>query len=165
MSSYLVSVDPGSDAEDSLLHKVPALPSHASHAENSFPPPDTPSLQRRSLQPQRCPPLSKTAELRGNKRLAELCSCTRARCRFGRSYLQRQQPWLRPRCPVGRWVVKCLGRRQLSVSLMQLMLCEALNLNLGGSDFLWRITWNCRVLSTLTHFVLLSTNDLCRWFN
>ncbi|CAG12777.1 unnamed protein product, partial [Tetraodon nigroviridis] len=50
-------LDPGSGADDSLLHKVPALPSHASRTENSFPPPDTPSLQRCSLPPQRCPPL------------------------------------------------------------------------------------------------------------
>lgn len=52
---------------------------------------------------------------------------------------------------------ECSGRRQLSVPLM----CEALNLNLGGSGFLWCISWSCRVVSILTHLVWVSRNDLC----
>lgn len=57
---------PGSDADESFLHKVPARPSEAAHTEDSAAPPDTPSLKRRSLPPQRCSPLGRTAAL---------CSC------------------------------------------------------------------------------------------
>lgn len=75
--SYLVSgfasVDPGSDADDSLRHKLPARPSEAPHTENNPAPPDTPGLKRRSLPPQRCSPLGRTAALGGNKRPLLIC--------------------------------------------------------------------------------------------
>lgn len=52
--------DPGSDTDDTLVHKAPAAPSETSHSESRSQPPNAPSLQHRSLPPpQRCSPLGK----------------------------------------------------------------------------------------------------------
>ncbi|XP_029699597.1 microtubule-associated tumor suppressor candidate 2 homolog isoform X1 [Takifugu rubripes] len=58
---------PGSDADDSLRHKLPTRPSEAPHTENSPAPPDTPGLKRRSLPPQRCSPLVSRRDFQKDK--------------------------------------------------------------------------------------------------
>lgn len=49
--------DSGSGSDDTPLHKATAPPGEASHAHSRTQPPNAPSLQRRSLPPQRCSPL------------------------------------------------------------------------------------------------------------
>ncbi|XP_044057390.1 microtubule-associated tumor suppressor candidate 2 isoform X2 [Siniperca chuatsi] len=54
---------PGSGSDDTLLHKATAPPSEASHAQSWTQPPNAPSLQRRSLPPQRSSPLASRREM------------------------------------------------------------------------------------------------------
>ncbi|KAM6932783.1 microtubule-associated tumor suppressor candidate 2 [Lycodopsis pacificus] len=51
------SQHPGNGSDDTPLHNATAPPSEASRAQSRPPPPKAPSLQRRSLPPQRCSPL------------------------------------------------------------------------------------------------------------
>ncbi|XP_070685442.1 microtubule-associated tumor suppressor candidate 2 [Pempheris klunzingeri] len=58
------SQHPGSSNDDTLLTKATAPPSEASHhAQSRSQPPNAPSLQRRSLPPQRCSPLASRREM------------------------------------------------------------------------------------------------------
>ncbi|XP_045929466.1 microtubule-associated tumor suppressor candidate 2 isoform X2 [Micropterus dolomieu] len=53
----------GSGSDDTPLHKATAPPGEASHAHSRTQPPNAPSLQRRSLPPQRCSPLASRREV------------------------------------------------------------------------------------------------------
>ncbi|XP_031719358.1 microtubule-associated tumor suppressor candidate 2 isoform X2 [Anarrhichthys ocellatus] len=55
------SQHPGNGSDDTPLHNATAPPSEASHAQSR--PPNAPSLQRRSLPPQRCSPLASRREI------------------------------------------------------------------------------------------------------
>ncbi|KAA8594009.1 hypothetical protein FQN60_004843 [Etheostoma spectabile] len=56
------SQHPGSGSDDTHLHNATAPPSEASNAQSRPHPPNAPSLQRRSLPPQRCSPLASRRE-------------------------------------------------------------------------------------------------------
>ncbi|XP_070762064.1 microtubule-associated tumor suppressor candidate 2 [Enoplosus armatus] len=54
---------PGSGSDDTPVPKATAVPSDTSHAQSRTQPPNAPSLQRRSLPPQRCSPLASRREM------------------------------------------------------------------------------------------------------
>ncbi|XP_070825974.1 microtubule-associated tumor suppressor candidate 2 isoform X2 [Chaetodon trifascialis] len=54
---------PGSGSDDTPLHKATAPPSETSHVQSRSQPPNAPSLQRRSLPPQRCSPLASRRDM------------------------------------------------------------------------------------------------------
>ncbi|XP_074496470.1 microtubule-associated tumor suppressor candidate 2 isoform X1 [Sebastes fasciatus] len=57
------SQHPGSGSDDTPVHNTTAPPGEASHAQSRPQPPNAPSLQRRSLPPQRCSPLASRREM------------------------------------------------------------------------------------------------------
>ncbi|GLD53515.1 microtubule-associated tumor suppressor candidate 2 isoform X1 [Lates japonicus] len=57
------SQHPSSGSDDMPLHKATAAPSEASHAQSRPQPPNAPSLQRRTLPPQRSSPLASRREM------------------------------------------------------------------------------------------------------
>ncbi|XP_071352779.1 microtubule-associated tumor suppressor candidate 2 isoform X3 [Trachinotus anak] len=57
------SQHPSSGSDDTPLHKATATPSEAAHAQSRPQPPNAPSLQRRTLPPQRCSPLASRREM------------------------------------------------------------------------------------------------------
>ncbi|XP_040902493.1 microtubule-associated tumor suppressor candidate 2 [Toxotes jaculatrix] len=57
------SQHPSSGSDDTPIHKATATPSEASHTQSRPQPPNAPSLQRRTLPPQRCSPLASRREM------------------------------------------------------------------------------------------------------